>query len=409
MEILECTKLDHYGRGISRYNDKIVFIEDFLPGEKADIEIIQEKKNFCIGRVKVLIEKSDRRVSVVYNKAFKTKTAPILHMDYEYQLDFKKEKVRELFLKFANIELNNLNIKPSPQYNCRNKVTLKVHNKKLAYNMNKSNELVNIDQCPLVMESINKVIIKLNVYLESNMSFDKVIIRTNLNNDIMLLFEGKINIEKLLNLLKENNVVSIYQNNEKVFGEEYIKYKLYDNTFNIYDDAFYQVNSYQIENLFNHIIDYVKTKNIKTALDLYCGSGAIGITISDYIGKVIGIDSNKNSINSANINKTVNNKKNIEFVKNKVEDVIGSIIEEYKDIDLIVVDPPRSGLDTKTINNILNIKPSNIVYVSCDPVTLSRDINILKEQYDLEGIELIDMFPNTYHVESVVLMSRMDN
>ena len=330
MNILECTKLDHYGRGISRYNNKIVFIDNFLPGEKADIEIVQEKKNFCIGKVKELIEISDKRLPIIYNEAFKTKTAPLLHMNYDYQLEFKKNKVKELFLKFANIELKDINIKLSPEYNYRNKVTLKVHNKKLAYNMNKSNELVNIDECPLVMTEINKVITMLNKYLKDNIVFDEVIIRTNYNNEIMLLFKGKLNIKAMLSALKEINLVSIYLNNKKVFGEEYISYKLFNNIFNIYEDAFYQVNSYQIENLFNPILDYVKTKNIKTALDLYCGSGAIGITISDYVEKVVGIDSNKNSIGSANINKTINDKTNIEFVNNKVEDIIDNIIEEYK-------------------------------------------------------------------------------
>ncbi len=406
MNILKCTGLDHYGRGISIYNNKIIFIEDFLPGEKADIEIVKEKNKFYIGKVKELIEISNNRVPVIHNEAFKTKTAPLLHMNYDYQLEFKKDKVKELFLKFANTELSNLSIKSSPEYNYRNKVTLKVYSKKLAYNMHKSNELVNIDECPLVMTEINKVIEKLNAYLKDNIVFDEVIIRANYNNEIMLLFKGKLNLKAMLSALKEIKLISIYLNNEKVFGEEYISYKLFDNIFNIYGDAFYQINSYQIENLFNPILDYVKTKNIKTALDLYCGSGAIGITISDYVEKVVGIDSNKNSINSANINKKINNKKNIEFVNNKVEDIIDNIIEEYKNIDLIVVDPPRSGLDAVTINNILNVKPNNIVYVSCDPVTLSRDIKILKEQYNLEHIELIDMFPNTYHVESVVLMSR---
>lgn len=405
MNILECMKLDHYGRGISKYNNKIIFIENFLPGEKADIEIIQEKNKFYIGKVKELINESNKRVPIIYNEAFVAKTAPLLHMNYEYQLDFKKEKVKELFLKFSNIELKDLNIKNSPKYSYRNKVTLKVYNKKLAYNINKSRELINIDDCPLVMKEINKVIKKLNNYLKDNIEFEKVTIRTNYNNEIMLLFVGKVNIKEVLSLLKESNIVSIYINNKKEFGQEFITYELFSNVFDIYGDSFYQVNSYQIENLFKLILDYVKTKNINTVLDLYCGSGIIGITISDHVGKVIGIDLNKDSIKSAETNKTINNKKNIEFINNKVE----NIIEEYKNIDLIVIDPPRIGLDDKTIKNILRINPSNIVYVSCDPVTLARDFNILKERYNMENIELIDMFPNTYHIECVVLMSRKND
>jgi len=154
--------------------------------------------------------------------------------------------------------------------------------------------------------------------------------------------------------------------------------------------------------MYNKVIDFYKEhKNLKV-LDLYCGTGTIGMLISKYCKSVIGVEVNKEAINSANRCKDKNSIKNIEFYQGKVEDKI----DMFSDIDSIVVDPPRAGLDKHSIEIILKLNPESIIYISCDPATLARDLNLLKDNYEVKEINPIDMFPNTYHVENVCILER---
>ena len=189
--------------------------------------------------------------------------------------------------------------------------------------------------------------------------------------------------------------------NGKVLKQEYIKERIGNYYYFIYPNAFFQVNRFNTEKLYNEVIKQINKKYNKI-LDLYCGTGTIGISLSKYAEKVIGIEENKDAVYSANENKKLNAIDNIEFICGKVEDNI----DKHSDINLIVVDPPRSGLDKKTISNILRIKPEKIIYVSCDPMTLVRDLNNLITTYSIDSITPVDMFPNTYHVESVCVLER---
>ena len=136
-------------------------------------------------------------------------------------------------------------------------------------------------------------------------------------------------------------------------------------------------------------------------LDLYCGTGVIGILVSDFVNEVIGIEVVSDAVKDANENKKLNKIKNISFICDKVE----NRLSEFKNVDLIIVDPPRSGLDKKSINNILKINPKEIIYISCDPNTLLRDLKLLSENYNIDDVLVADMFPNTYHVETIVYLA----
>lgn len=155
-------------------------------------------------------------------------------------------------------------------------------------------------------------------------------------------------------------------------------------------------------NIYNKVLKYVDEGNV---LDLYCGTGTIGIYVSKKAKKVLGIELNQEAINDALINKKINDISNIDFISGDV----GTILSENNfKADIIIFDPPRAGLDNKSIDNIIKIKPKKIIYVSCDPVTLARDLNILKEKYDVIEITPFDMFGNTYHVECVCLLKIKD-
>ena len=166
-------------------------------------------------------------------------------------------------------------------------------------------------------------------------------------------------------------------------------------------DSFFQVNKTLTEKLYDKVKEQVEKERPNKLLDLYCGTGSIGIYVSDFTKEIIGVDCSKSNIEDANENKKLNNLKNITFINDKVE----NIIDTFKDIDMIIVDPPRAGLDQKTIINIERISPKQLIYVSCDPATLARDLNLLTN-YEVEEVTPFNMFPRTYHVECVSVLYR---
>ena len=208
----------------------------------------------------------------------------------------------------------------------------------------------------------------------------------------MLVFYG--NISSNINL----NVDTIIVNNKVVKGNGYIKEYINDLCFVISPTSFFQVNNIGMTNIYNKVLEYVDGGNV---LDLYCGTGTIGIYVSKKANKVLGIELNKEAVKDALFNKKINNINNIDFISGDVGIILFK--NNFK-ADIVIVDPPRAGLDSNSINNIIKIKPNKIIYVSCDPVTLARDLNILKEHYDVLEITPFDMFSNTYHVECVCLL-----
>ena len=158
-------------------------------------------------------------------------------------------------------------------------------------------------------------------------------------------------------------------------------------------------------NLYQKVIDYYRDKQYRKVLDLYSGTGTIGLLLTPYVEEVVGIEVVKDAVLAAKMNQEINQVKNISFIHGKVEDYI----DEFEHIDSLVVDPPRSGLDSKTIATILKISPDSMVYISCDPVTLARDLKSLLSNYQLSHVHLVDMFPNTYHIETVVILEKKKN
>ncbi len=182
--------------------------------------------------------------------------------------------------------------------------------------------------------------------------------------------------------------------------EDTLKSTIGDKEFIISYSSFFQINRKLTKRLYDEVLKTVKNKKPNKVLDLYCGTGTIGIYISDFAKEIIGIDNNGSNILDANKNKKLNKVNNIEFICDKVE----NRIDTFKNIDLIIVDPPRAGLDNKTKEYLQKIKSKTIIYVSCDPVTLSRDLKELNESYIINYIKPFNMFPKTYHVECVCVL-----
>lgn len=389
--IVKIDKLSHDLRGITKIDNKITFIPKTLPEEVVNIRITKQKKKFNEGCLTTIIEESKDRVKYIcpyYDICGGCDTGHIL---YSKSIMYKKDMVVDIFKRYCDMDVDmDIVYDDDNIYNYRNKITLRVNDGKLAL---VGESLVNIDYCYLVNDNINKVIGILNgICLDG---IDEVIIRGT--DEIMVIIKGNIDNDKLIQILKDN-VSSIFINGVKVFGNDYVMINVGNYRYAVYPDSFFQVNTKMISRLYDKVLKFAGRGD--KLLDLYCGAGTIGIYLANNFNSIRGIEQNESAIKGANLNKGINDIKNISFVCEKASD-INEIVE-----DVVVVDPPRSGLDSTTIKRILDSRIERLIYVSCNPITLARDINILKDKYNLVGMSLFDMFPNTSHVECVSVLYR---
>jgi len=389
-------KLDHFGRGITNINNKIYFVENALPNEIVNIKITKETKKYFLAKTIDFIESSPHRIiesCPFYNECG---GCNLEHLTYFKENEFKRRKVQELLVKFAKI--NPTLVKEtifSDEYNYRNKVTFHGNGNIFGYYKENSNDLLKIDKCLLLDKRINEIVKLLQT--ESN-KITELLIRTNNDSSkIMLKITGQVNdIETL-----KNKVDVLFINSKCLTKEDKIITTIGYKKYYVSIDSFFQVNKTLTEKLYDKVKEQVEKVRPNRLLDLYCGTGSIGIYVSDFTKEIIGVDCSKSNIEDANENKKINNLKNITFINDKVE----NIIDTFKDIDMIIVDPPRAGLDQKTIINIERISPKQLIYVSCDPATLARDLNLLTN-YEVEEVTPFNMFPRTYHVECVSVLYR---
>lgn len=390
-------KLDNFGRGISHINNKIVFISNALEDEVVDATTTYSNKKFDEAKVNEIIEGSRMRIKPICPYFDICGGCNLLHMNYDDQLKFKYNKVKDIIFKYLkeNIKVNDVIY--SNQFNYRNKASFEVK-EKLCYKMRKSTNLVDINYCYLLDKNINDIVHVLNNLNLKNIN--NITIRTG-EEDIMVSISGNPT-QEIIDALKEK-ARSIYVNDKLVYGRSNIVSKIGNYEFFVSDKSFFQVNKYNVKNLYDKVLEYAELIGNENILDLYCGTGTIGIYLSKYAKSVIGIEVNEQAIFDANVNKNKNNIENISFICDTTSN-INNIVNN--DFDVIIVDPPRSGLDKNTINFLINSKAKRIVYVSCDIMTLVRDLNILKQDYDIREITPVDMFPNTYHVETVCILER---
>lgn len=403
-------KLDHQARGITHVDGKITFVENALPDEIVDIEIVKSQKKINEAIVKKYIKKSPKRIESICPYYNECGGCDLLHLSYNDQLEYKQNKVIEIMERYAEIPKEKIkSILGSPKnINYRNKVTLK-SNGKLGYYKRRTNDIVNIDYCYLANEDLNKEIKELNNFKLDN-GIEELMIRKVNDSETSLTVDLRINENDLEKYKKMLNIVpnlSISKDRRLIYSnaKSNIIGKLGNKQFLISPTAFYQVNTLQTENLYNKVLSYVKELHNSTVLDLYCGTGTIGIYISDFAKEVLGVEINSQAIKDANQNKRINGINNINFIAGDTKLVLRT--NEFKS-DIIIVDPPRAGLDKEVIADLIKISAKKIIYVSCDPITLARDIKLLSEKYEVKEVTPVDMFPNTYHVETVVLMSQIE-
>lgn len=388
-------RLDDFGRGISFVNNKICFVSGVVPDEEVEIEIVKEKKNFYEAKLLEIYTKSKYRCEgCKYNEL--CGGCSLDHINLEYENKYKLDKVNYIIKKFSKIKYNVTDIYSLNAMNYRNKIVLHGDKGKLGLYNSNSHNIVEIDECLLVSNKINNIIKKLRKI--DNKNIEKVLIRvSNDERKSLIDIKGKVNYKKYLGL---SDVLIV--NDEVVSNDDSIITSIGDVKYYVSSKSFFQINLELTKMLYDEIKKNVIKLKPKNILDLYCGTGSIGIYVCNGVDlDLVGIDNNPSNISDAF--------KNLELNKMKGNFILGDVsknINLINDYDLVIVDPPRSGLDKKTINSLISSNVKNIIYVSCDPITLVRDLDLLYYKYRIISIKLFNMFPRTYHVECISVLER---
>lgn len=387
---IKIEKIDHLGRGIGYNNGKVIFISKAIPGDVLDIEITNSYKKYDIGKIREVIEPSNERIEVncpYYNECG---GCHISNLTYLEQIKFKRNKVIDIFKRYLNMKIDPRIVSSEKDFEYRNKITYHVKNGEIGL-VDINNNFIEIDKCLLVSDRVNKL---LSVLKKEDLSkVIKIVIR-ECDNGLILSITGGMKIDNLV-----NKCLEIYINGErKYFLEEGYLY-IDDLKYRVSDKSFFQINTSNICHLYDEVIRYGEFTGNERVIDLYCGVGSISLYVSRYVNSVLGIEIVKEAIDDANYNKEINKIDNATFICSDV----AKIIDDKVECDTLIVDPPRAGLDKHTKNVINSSSVKKIIYVSCDPMTLVRDIKDL-DMYELDRISIVDMFPQTCHVECVCVL-----
>jgi 23S rRNA (uracil1939-C5)-methyltransferase len=430
------------GEGIAKIEGFTIFIEGTIKGEKCRILIVKVTSSHAFGKLVEILEKSKYRVEPDCATYKRCGGCNLRHIDYEETLNIKQNTVQNLVNKTLNNKIKvEMTVGMGNPYNYRNKAQYPVGFDKsgepvMGVYAKRTHEIIPMRNCMIqnpVSEKIANVVLgffiknNIPIYNEKNGEgllrhiVIKVGIKTHEIMCILVLNKKELKKEKELikvlirefpeiktivkNYNMKNTNVILGNENEVIYGDGYIYDELGDYTFKISPLSFYQINPIQTEALYNIAIEMADLKKTDTLFDLYCGIGTIGIFASPYVNRVYGIEIVKQAIEDAKENANINNIRNIEFFAGDVEKVFENVLKEHNvKPDVIFVDPPRKGLDKHTIENILNIKPEKIVYISCNPASLVRDLKLLEESYEIKKIQPVDMFPFTSNVECCAVM-----
>ena len=401
--------LENEAQGVCKINGMIVFVPKVLVGEKIRIRITEIKKNFARGKAVEILEESKERIESKCPYYEECGGCDLIHQTIDENLKFKREKVYNALKRIGKIDVDVEKCVPSfKNDNYRNKASFKVENDRIGFYKEATYQLTDIKECLLVENEINDCLKEVRNYIKNNNNkINSITIkygnaRGELLIDIYSLDEEDIKIIDFL-IDKVSCLKTAIFNDKVVYGKGYIEEISNGLMFDVSSKSFFQVNSMQAEKLYDTDIKIAKLSKNDVALDLYCGTGTITMIVSKYVKKVIGIEIVEDAIRNAKQNMNINNINNVNFICGDATKEISKIKEK---IDVIFVDPPRKGMDRKAISIMKKINPKKIIYISCNPVTMARDISYLTDLYDVKKVIPFDMFPNTAHVECVCVMER---
>ena len=415
-----------------------VFVEGGLIQDKVKVRINKSKKNYAVGDIVEIIEKSPFRVDRICSDDLKDcGGCQIQELDYNKQLELKTNEVKQVISRIGKLENVEIHETIGMQSPCRyrNKAQFPIQNingsTAIGFYKKKSHDVIPTDMC-VIQHDINDKIIKIiKTYIQAyNVSIYNETTHTGVlrhlvtkvgftTNEVMVVLVANgtnlPHLNELASVLKENipgfktlvlNVnkaktnVILGKENKVIYGNGKINDYIGDLVFEISPLSFFQVNPVQTEVLYNKALEYAELKENDTVFDIYCGIGSISLFLAQKATKVYGIEIVEDAIKDAKINAKLNNLNNVEFYVGKAEEVVPKMYSEGKTANVVVVDPPRKGCDEKVLDTIVSMKPDRVVYVSCNPSTLARDLAYLDERgYKCVEIQPVDMFPHTMHVE----------
>lgn len=396
MASVEIKRLDHFGRGIAFIDNKLIFIANALPGEVVDINIVEEHSKYCIGKVIDYLKISEKRKKPECPYFGICGGCHIQHLSYEDTTQFKKDKLENI-LNHSHIKVPSIiKVQNDSPYFYRNKLTLQIANGRIGFYEENSHEMVEINACLLAKESINDCIKDIK---KLNIQNGKVTIRANYNDEILLIIDTKYKVNLDETFLKNHKIVGIILNKKVIYGLPFFYERLNGYLFKVSYDAFFQINSVITSKMFDLLRENIR--NSENVLDLYSGVGTLGIVASKNAKHVYSIEIIKNAVLDNMENKKLNRCENISAFLGNAKQVLEKIDVSF---DTIIIDPPRKGLDKNSLEIILNSNAKQIIYISCDPMTLGRDLQKLQKKYDIQKYYLLDMFSYTYHVESFCVL-----
>lgn len=389
-------RMDHLGKGIGYLDGKIIFLPKTVIGDEVKIIKYREHKNYLEALEYKIIKQSSQRCEAFCPYYNKCGGCQIQNMSYDNTLDYKKERVANILSK-VGIENEIEVIKNESDKYYRNKIELKIKDGKIGFYENKTHNLIEIQKCFITKNCINQF---LPVLQKMEIKNGDVTLRCNFNEEILVWIKTYDPVILDESILPNYKVVGIIKNNERLYGEDHFLDKIGSMFFEVSYDSFFQVNSYINEKLFELIKENVEGD---TVLDLYSGVGTLSLMASKNAKKVYAIELVPNAVINAIKNAKINNASNVNFILGNVEDKIQYIEDE---INTIIVDPPRSGLDKVTTQKILELKPDKLIYISCETQKLADDLKQLLPEYDVNKLYILDMFSYTYHVETMVILKR---
>ena len=434
-----CVDISSEGKGVVKCGRDIIFCDGLFPGEEADIEILYQRAGVYFGKVKKLYTLSKDRIQPKCKICTSCGGCQYQQINYQAQLKFKTDRVKEAMKRIAHIDVKvNDCLGAKNPYNYRNKIQMpfaKDRKGNIVYGFYKENshEIIPTKQCMIedvraasILWDIKELLkeFRIPIYNEDsgNGILRYVLIRTSYHfKELMVVlvtsmmnFPGQRNFVNAL-LAKHPEITTLVENvnprhtnvilgnKEKVlYGPGFIKDNILDLTFEISASSFFQINPEQVEVLYKTALDLIDIKKNQVVLDAYSGVGTIGLIASKNAKKVISVEIVKDAHKNAIENAKRNNVNNIEFYCNDA----GEFIKSYEgDLDIVIMDPPRKGSDDKFLFTLIEKKIKNIIYISCNPETLARDIQYLSSYYKVDYVQPVDMFPMTSHVETIVDLS----
>lgn len=440
--IVEIVDNGFEGEGIAKINNFTIFIPNALKGEKIKILVVKVLKSHAFGKILEILDASKYRTKVDCKTYKRCGGCDLRHIEYDETLKMKQNAVQSLVNKTLK---NKIKVQETlgmeKPYYYRNKAQYPVGIGKdgkatIGVFANRTHEIIPIHECLIQnkkSQELAKFIVdfinsnQISIYNEKEQKglirhiVTKVGIRTNEIMCVIVINGRKIPKEKELvdqilekfpevktiikNINTKNTNVVMGKENISLYGEGYINDILGEYEFKISPNSFYQVNPIQAEKLYELGVQAAHITKNDVVFDLYCGIGTISLFMAKYAKKVYGIEIVEDAVKDANINSKINNIKNTEFIAGDVEKVLDNLINVRNIIpDIIMVDPPRKGLDNKSIENILKIVPKKIIYISCNPATLVRDLSKLEGKYEILSIKPVDMFPFSKHIECVAVL-----